>query len=180
MIKDCPTHGHFEDMMAIDSKFLTHVEAMFPGYLFARFHYVELFRQVQYAPGVTGIVRFGERIAALPDSAIETMRELDLNAAARRIESILKPALAELAENDQGIAEVRGRGAMIAVELVLDRDREPDPTRTAAVSQACHAAGLLTLTCGTYGNVLRFLPPLVISDEDLHRGLDILRRALLT
>jgi transcriptional antiterminator RfaH len=51
------------------------VEAMFPGYLFARFLYVELFRQVQYAPGVSGIVRFGERIAALPDSAIAAMRE---------------------------------------------------------------------------------------------------------
>jgi transcriptional antiterminator RfaH len=51
------------------------VEAMFPGYLFARFVYVELHRQVQYAPGVSGIVRFGERIAALPESAIKTMRE---------------------------------------------------------------------------------------------------------
>ena len=46
-----------------------------------------------------------------------------------------------------------------------------------AVSAACHAAGLLTLTCGTYGNVLRFLPPLVISDDELARGLDILDAA---
>ena len=67
---------------------------------------------------------------------------------------------------------------MIAIELVLPGGTEPDPTRTATVSKACHEAGLLTLTCGTYGNVLRFLPPLVISDDDLHRGLDILRRAL--
>jgi 4-aminobutyrate aminotransferase / (S)-3-amino-2-methylpropionate transaminase / 5-aminovalerate transaminase len=53
----------------------------------------------------------------------------------------------------------------------------PDPAATAAVSAACHAAGLLTLTCGTYGNVLRFLPPLVISEELLAEGLMILEDA---
>jgi 4-aminobutyrate aminotransferase/(S)-3-amino-2-methylpropionate transaminase len=53
----------------------------------------------------------------------------------------------------------------------------PDPARTAAVAKACHDAGLLVLTCGTYGNVLRFLPPLVIDDETLGRGLDILADA---
>ncbi len=46
------------------------------------------------------------------------------------------------------------------------------------MARACHEAGLLTLTCGTYGNVLRFLPPLVISDDQLRRGLDILASAL--
>jgi 4-aminobutyrate aminotransferase/(S)-3-amino-2-methylpropionate transaminase len=54
----------------------------------------------------------------------------------------------------------------------------PDAVRTAAVAKACHAAGLLVLTCGTYGNVLRFLPPLVISEDELDRGLAILSDAL--
>ena len=45
-------------------------------------------------------------------------------------------------------------------------------------AKACHAAGLLVLTCGTYGNVLRFLPPLVISDDELSRGLEILEQSL--
>jgi 4-aminobutyrate aminotransferase/(S)-3-amino-2-methylpropionate transaminase len=132
-----------------------------------------------HAGGLGGTYGGNPVACAAALAAIETMRELDLNAAARRIESVLRPALSEMAAADAGIAEVRGRGAMIAIELVL-ADNEPDPTRTAAVSKACHEAGLLTLTCGTYGNVLRFLPPLVISDPDLHRGLDILRRALLT
>jgi 4-aminobutyrate aminotransferase/(S)-3-amino-2-methylpropionate transaminase len=132
-----------------------------------------------HAGGLGGTYGGNPVACAAALAAIETMRELDLNAAARRIESVLKPALAEIAAGDPGIAEVRGRGAMIAIELVLGNN-EPDATRTAQVSKACHEAGLLTLTCGTYGNVLRFLPPLVISDEDLHRGLDILRRALLT
>ncbi|MEV7329043.1 4-aminobutyrate--2-oxoglutarate transaminase [Micromonospora sp. NPDC093244] len=111
-------------------------------------------------------------------ATIETMHELDLAAAARRIESVLVPRLRAAAERDPRIAEVRGRGAMLAVELVQPGTLIPDPVATAAVSAACHAAGLLTLTCGTYGNVLRFLPPLVISDEQLTRGADILDGAL--
>ncbi|MFJ6956244.1 aminotransferase class III-fold pyridoxal phosphate-dependent enzyme, partial [Micromonospora aurantiaca (nom. illeg.)] len=69
------------------------------------------------------------------------------------------------------------RGAMLAMEIVVPGTLTPDPAATAAISAACHAAGLLTLTCGTYGNVLRFLPPLVISDDELGRGLDILAAA---
>ncbi|MBQ1018419.1 4-aminobutyrate--2-oxoglutarate transaminase [Micromonospora sp. D93] len=110
-------------------------------------------------------------------ATIETMHELDLAGAARRIESVLVPRLRAIAERDARVAEVRGRGAMLAVELVLPGTLTPDPVTTAAISAACHAAGLLTLTCGTYGNVLRFLPPLVISDGHLGRGADLLDAA---
>ena len=110
-------------------------------------------------------------------AAIETMQELDLVAAARRIGSVMGARLRAIAERDPRVAEVRGRGAMLAVELVQPGTLVPDPAAAAAVSAACHAAGLLTLTCGTYGNVLRFLPPLVISDDELTRGLDILDAA---
>jgi 4-aminobutyrate aminotransferase/(S)-3-amino-2-methylpropionate transaminase len=130
-----------------------------------------------HAGGLGGTYGGNPVACAASLAAIETMRELDLNAAAQRIGAALTAALADIGP---GVAEVRGRGAMIAVELVIPGTIEPDPTRTAAVSKACHDAGLLTLTCGTYGNVLRFLPPLVISDEDLNRGIDILRHALLT
>ncbi|MFG1802133.1 4-aminobutyrate--2-oxoglutarate transaminase [Micromonospora carbonacea] len=110
-------------------------------------------------------------------ASIETMHELDLAAAARRIGATLADRLRAVAARDTRIAEVRGRGAMLAVELVQPGTLVPDPAAAAAVSAACHAAGLLTLTCGTYGNVLRFLPPLVISDGELARGLDILDAA---
>ena len=110
-------------------------------------------------------------------ATIDTMHELDLAAAARRIESVMGERLRAIAARDPRVAEVRGRGAMLAVEIVQPGTLVPDPAATAAVSAACHAAGLLTLTCGTYGNVLRFLPPLVISDEELARGLDILDAA---
>ncbi|MFY1659797.1 4-aminobutyrate--2-oxoglutarate transaminase [Micromonospora sp. WMMD1274] len=110
-------------------------------------------------------------------AAMETMRELDLAAAARRIGAVMGERLDAIAAGDPRVAEVRGRGAMLAVEIVRPGTLTPDPAATAAVSAACHAAALLTLTCGTYGNVLRFLPPLVISDDELGRGLDILAAA---
>jgi 4-aminobutyrate aminotransferase / (S)-3-amino-2-methylpropionate transaminase / 5-aminovalerate transaminase len=109
--------------------------------------------------------------------AIETMRELDLNTKAQRIEHIMKTRLAALQDKHDIIGDLRGRGAMIAIELVKSGTKDPNPEATAAVAKACHAAGLLVLTCGTYGNVLRFLPPLVIGDELLNEGLDILEEA---
>ncbi|MGY4911528.1 4-aminobutyrate--2-oxoglutarate transaminase [Micromonospora aurantiaca (nom. illeg.)] len=110
-------------------------------------------------------------------AAMETMRELDLAAAARRIGAVMGERLRAIAAGDPRVAEVRGRGAMLAMEIVAPGTLTPDLAATAAISAACHAAGLLTLTCGTYGNVLRFLPPLVISDDELGRGLDILAAA---
>lgn len=106
--------------------------------------------------------------------SIQTMRDLDLNGKAQRIEHIMKTRLAALQEKHDIIGDLRGRGAMIAIELVKSGTKDPNPEATAAVAKACHAAGLLVLTCGTYGNVLRFLPPLVIGEELLNEGLDIL------
>jgi len=116
-------------------------------------------------------------------AAIDTMHELDLGAAARRIESVMLPRLLALQQTDPSIGDVRGRGAMLAIELVDPvgtgpNGPVPDAARTQAIAKACHEAGLLVLTCGTYGNVLRFLPPLVIDDDTLHRGLDILAGAV--
>ncbi|MDT0341107.1 4-aminobutyrate--2-oxoglutarate transaminase [Streptomyces litchfieldiae] len=110
--------------------------------------------------------------------AIETMRELDLPAKARRIEEIIKPRLLTMAEKHPVIGDVRGRGAMLALELVKPGTKDPDPAATATLAGACHRAGLIVLTTGTYGNVLRFLPPLVIGEDLLNEGLDILQDAL--
>jgi 4-aminobutyrate aminotransferase/(S)-3-amino-2-methylpropionate transaminase len=110
--------------------------------------------------------------------AIETMKELDLNAKARRIEEVMKGRLSAMQDKFDIIGDVRGRGAMIAIELVKDRTtKEPNPEATAALAKACHAEGLVVLTCGTYGNVLRFLPPLVIGEDLLSEGLDIIEQA---
>ncbi len=114
-------------------------------------------------------------------ASIETMETDDLAGAARHIESIMVPRLRMLAEKYGVIGEVRGRGAMIAVELVAEAGSlEPNAALTAAVAGACHREGLITLTAGTFGNVLRFLPPLVIGDDLLNEGLDILESAFAT
>jgi 4-aminobutyrate aminotransferase / (S)-3-amino-2-methylpropionate transaminase / 5-aminovalerate transaminase len=111
--------------------------------------------------------------------AIETMRADDLTGRAAALGEVLTRRLTALADKYEVIGDVRGRGLMQAVELVSDRDRKtPDPATTAAVTAACHRAGLLTLTCGSFGNVFRFLPPLVISEELLNEGLDIFESAL--
>jgi 4-aminobutyrate aminotransferase/(S)-3-amino-2-methylpropionate transaminase len=112
-------------------------------------------------------------------ASIETMRAEDLCGAARHIESVMKPRLEALAAKFDVVGDVRGRGAMLAVELVSDPvAKTPAAALTGAVAAACHREGLITLTAGTFGNVLRFLPPLVIGDDLLHEGLDILEAAV--
>jgi 4-aminobutyrate aminotransferase / (S)-3-amino-2-methylpropionate transaminase / 5-aminovalerate transaminase len=111
--------------------------------------------------------------------AIRTIEEERLVDRAAQIGSVLLPRLTALQEKFEAIGDVRGRGAMVAIELVKNRTtKEPDPAVTQRIAAACHAAGLVVLTCGTYGNVLRFLPPLVIPDHLLAEGLDILEDAL--
>jgi len=63
------------------------------------------------------------------------------------------------------------------VELIRPGTIEPDPAAAATLARACHAAGLLVLTCGTFGNVLRFLPPLVIGEALLQEGMSVLADA---
>jgi 4-aminobutyrate aminotransferase/(S)-3-amino-2-methylpropionate transaminase len=132
-----------------------------------------------HAGGLGGTYGGNPVACAAALAAIETMRELDLAAAARGIEARMRPALERLAAADPRIGDVRGRGAMLAVEMVAPGTVEPDAARASTVAHACHDAGLLVLTCGTYGNVLRFLPPLVIGADELTRGLEILETALL-
>jgi 4-aminobutyrate aminotransferase/(S)-3-amino-2-methylpropionate transaminase len=97
---------------------------------------------------------------------------------ARRIGEVALPRLEKVVSVDGPVGHVRGRGAMIALELVGPDGRRPDPATTQRVATACHQEGLLILTAGTYGNVLRLLPPLVISDQLLDDGLGILESAL--
>jgi len=111
-------------------------------------------------------------------AAIETMQAEDLCGRARQIEALFMPRLRGLAERFDVIGDVRGRGAMLAIELVTGGgDKTPNPTLTAAVNAYCHSQGVVTLTAGTFGNVLRFLPPLSAGDDLLNEGLDIVGQA---
>ncbi len=127
-----------------------------------------------HAGGLGGTFGGNPIACAAALGAIETMTKEDLPAAARRIGDIMLPRLRAMAQHHPVIGDVRGRGAMIAIELVKPGTIEPDATVAAKVAKACHAAGVIVLTCGTYGNVLRFLPPLVISADLLDEGLSVL------
>jgi 4-aminobutyrate aminotransferase/(S)-3-amino-2-methylpropionate transaminase len=132
-------------------------------------------------PGGLGGTYGGNPVAcAAALGAIATIEGLDLAAAARRIEAVVVPRLRALAERHPVIGEVRGRGAMLACEFVEPGTTVPDAALAVRVNRACHAAGLVTLTCGTYGNVLRLLPPLVIPEALLAEGLGILEDAVRT
>jgi 4-aminobutyrate aminotransferase/(S)-3-amino-2-methylpropionate transaminase len=129
-------------------------------------------------PGGLGGTYGGNPVAcAAALGAMHAMEEHDLAGRARRIGEVMLPRLRKLAEAHPVIADVRGRGAMLAVELTHPGTLEPDPVTAGKVLRACHAAGLMTLTCGTFGNVLRFLPPLVIGEHLLEEGLSILEDA---
>lgn len=109
---------------------------------------------------------------------LETIESDDLVGKARRIGEIMLPRLRSMQERFGVIGDVRGRGAMIAIELVKPGSKEPDAASAAEIAKRCHAEGLLVLTAGTYGNVLRFLPPLVIPEPLLEEGLNILEKAI--
>ncbi|MEV4395970.1 4-aminobutyrate--2-oxoglutarate transaminase [Nonomuraea sp. NPDC049607] len=109
---------------------------------------------------------------------LETIESEDLVAKARRIGEIMLPRLRSLQERFPVIGDVRGRGAMIAIELVEPGTKNPDPAAVQEIVKRCHAEGLVVLTAGTYGNVLRFLPPLVMPEHLLEEGLGILEKAV--
>jgi len=137
--------------------------------------------EIMDAPHVSGLggTYGGNPVAcAAALATIETIEADGLVARAAQIESLMKDTLFRLQAEDDRIGDVRGRGAMIAVELVKAGTTEPDAELTRALCAAAHQAGVIVLSCGTFGNVLRFLPPLSISDELLHEALDVLELIL--
>jgi 4-aminobutyrate aminotransferase / (S)-3-amino-2-methylpropionate transaminase / 5-aminovalerate transaminase len=133
------------------------------------------------APHVSGLggTYGGNPVAcAAALATIETIELDGLLERAKQIEALMKDKLGRLQADDDRIGDVRGRGAMIAVELVKSGTGEPDAELTKALTSKAHAQGVLVLSCGTFGNVLRFLPPLTISDELLTEGLDVLAQLL--
>ncbi|WP_019854154.1 4-aminobutyrate--2-oxoglutarate transaminase [Actinopolyspora mortivallis] len=131
------------------------------------------------APGGLGGTYGGNPVAcAAALGAIRAMRERDLAGAAREIERRGLSRLRSLSQRSDRVLEARGRGAMLALELVRPDGGEPDPELTSRVARACHARGVVVLTCGTHGNVLRLLPPLVIDPALFDEGLDVLEQSL--
>jgi 4-aminobutyrate aminotransferase len=99
---------------------------------------------------------------------------------ARELGERLRARLEELAERIPAVGDVRGLGPMLALELVRDRaSKEPAPELAAAAVGQALDEGLVVLGCGTYGNVVRLLPPLVAEPEEIDEGLALLEKALV-
>jgi 4-aminobutyrate aminotransferase/(S)-3-amino-2-methylpropionate transaminase len=110
-------------------------------------------------------------------AAMDTIQAEGLLDRATAIGETMTTRLRAMQASYPSIGDVRGRGAMIAAELVGADGITPDADLTKRVAAACHADGVLVLTAGSYGNVLRFLPPLVISEELLDDALGVLEKA---
>jgi 4-aminobutyrate aminotransferase/(S)-3-amino-2-methylpropionate transaminase len=111
-------------------------------------------------------------------AAIHAFQHDGLVERAAEIGDVLLGRLRTAQATDPRIGDVRGRGAMIAIELVDAATGEPDAALTGRVVRYAYEHGVIALTAGTYGNVLRFLPPLAIDDDLLHEGLDIVLEGL--
>ena len=109
-------------------------------------------------------------------AVFEQIEANDLNGEAERIERVLRPLLDALAEQHPEIIEVRGKGAMLAIEFIDPATGAPIPT--APISQAAGLEGVLVLTAGTDYNVLRFLPSLAITDDQLRDAIEVIGRAI--
>jgi 4-aminobutyrate aminotransferase / (S)-3-amino-2-methylpropionate transaminase / 5-aminovalerate transaminase len=130
-------------------------------------------------PGGLGGTFAGNPVAA--EAAIAVFGEItsrNLLTEGARIEALLKPALLELQSRYPIIGDVRGIGAMLAIEFVQPGTLEPNAAAVAAVTAYAAQNGVLLLSAGTFGNVVRFLPSLAISDELLLDALTVLEDAL--
>ena len=130
-------------------------------------------------PGGIGGTYGGNPVAAA--AAVAVLKQIEAGGVleqAFRIQNILVPRLEAMKAKFPVIGDVRGRGAMIAIEFVEPGTHNPNAAAVDAVVKFCHQNGVLVLNAGTYGNVIRFLPPLPISDAQLNDALDVLEAGL--
>ncbi|NBW73049.1 MAG: 4-aminobutyrate--2-oxoglutarate transaminase [Microbacteriaceae bacterium] len=130
-------------------------------------------------PGGIGGTFGGNPVAAA--AAVAVLKQIEAGGVlekALHIESVMKPRLLAMKDKYPVIGDVRGRGAMLAIEFVNPGTREPNSQITDQIMKFCHKNGVVVLNAGTYGNVIRFLPSLAISDELINEALDILEAGL--
>lgn len=110
--------------------------------------------------------------------ALETIEEWGLKERALEIEKIIKEELGDLAESSPIVGELRGRGAMMALEFVEPGSKKPNADAAKEIAAKCLEQGVVILTCGTFGNNVRLLPPLVIDFDLLRDGLRVFAKAI--
>lgn len=132
------------------------------------------------APGVIGGTYCGNPLAtASALKVIEIIKRDKLDKRSLEIGEIVTKRYKEMAKKYSVIGDIRGLGGMIGIEFVKDRDtKEPDKEFTSKLIKTCASHGLMVEGAGTYNNVVRFLAPLVITDEQLLCGLDIFEKSI--
>jgi 4-aminobutyrate aminotransferase/(S)-3-amino-2-methylpropionate transaminase len=127
-------------------------------------------------PGGLGGTYGGNPVAAAAALAVlDVIERGGLLERSRRIGERIRERFTAMAATHELIGDVRGRGAMNAMELVTDRTtKAPADAATAQIATRCLEQGVIVLAAGTYGNVIRLLPPLTIDDALLEDGLDVL------
>jgi 4-aminobutyrate aminotransferase/(S)-3-amino-2-methylpropionate transaminase len=132
------------------------------------------------APGEIGGTYGGNPLSCVAAlQVIDMMKEKALPERGAEIGAVLQEKLKEMQEKYHVIGDVRGLGAMVAIELVRDRKTKvPAKELTGQLAKECYKRGLIVLTAGIYSNVLRFLSPLVISDDELNQAISVLDSAL--
>ncbi|MDX1666105.1 MAG: aspartate aminotransferase family protein [Saprospiraceae bacterium] len=127
-------------------------------------------------PSTIGGTYIGNPVSCAASLAtIKFMEENDLNSRGKRIGTIIRDRFEEMKEKYSVIGDVRGLGAMMAMEFVKNDDpQQPDAELCKQIMQGCGKNGLIIISAGTHNNIIRVLSPLVITDEQLRRGLDIL------
>lgn len=133
-------------------------------------------------PGGLGGTYGGNPLATAAALAVlDTIEAEHLVERAGRIGELMSGRLHEMAERSSLVGDVRGRGAMVAMELVDDRGtKHPAKAATSRVIEECYRQGVIVLKAGTFDNVIRFLPPLTIDESLLLEGLDVVEKALHT
>ena len=131
-----------------------------------------------HAGGLGGTFGGNPVAAAAAIAVFGEIEQRGLLREASRIERVLKPALLALKADFPVIGDVRGIGAMLAIELVAAGTKVPNAAAVSSVAAYAAQHGVIVLTAGTAGNVLRFLPSLVISNELLIEAVGVLREAL--
>ena len=131
-----------------------------------------------HAGGLGGTYTGSPVACAAALATIETYAAENLVERAQQIQAIIEEVFGELQKSDDRIGDIRGRGAMMAVELVESGTKNPNAALTNAVAKIAGEQGVIALTCGTFGNVIRFLPALTISDELLREGLQVVVDAI--
>jgi 4-aminobutyrate aminotransferase len=134
----------------------------------------------KWPPGSHGGTYGGNAVACAASVAtIQAMREEGMIANAQKMGTVLMTGLRKLQEEHPEIGDVRGRGLMVATEFSKPNG-EPWAEKVGAVTKACREGNLLLLTCGAYGNVVRWIPPLVVNQEQVQEALAVFAGALET